>query len=243
MLLWVSLTAPLEPFKLKLILGLVLVVLLKCSLLLFGLCSSSQGQHRIDLLGLLRAPDFPPLGDICPICMKRKGEEEEHCWQCGNCVQGWHYHGTVCVNRNNEVFWFLLEVTWTWLAFTVHRLLVDGLTASNFKLLHFSTSSFFSNAALVEWLYSRAAYIYLLLFLYVKIFLIYQCLCMFQWIYMMVLKRTYNEVNHSERYTRFFRIGKTPEGSYKSQEIRLMEHGLIPGALKGIWNAVTYFFR
>lgn len=60
---------------------------------------------------------------------------------------------------------------------------------------------------------------------------------------MLVLNRTYQEANHSERYVKLFRIGKTHDGSYKSQEIRLMEKGLIRGCFMGIRNVIAYFFR
>lgn len=34
---------------------------------------------------------------------------------------------------------------------------------------------------------------------------------------MMVLNRTYQEVNNTEKYKRLYKIVKTSEGSYKSQ--------------------------
>ena len=46
--------------------------------------------------------------------------------------------------------------------------------------------------------------------------MIYQFMCVFQWLYMLVLNRTYQQANHSERYTKLYRIGKTMDGNYKS---------------------------
>jgi hypothetical protein len=80
-------------------------------------------------------------------------------------------------------------------------------------------------------------------FWYLKLFVAYQFCCLFQWGYMLVLNRTYREANYSERYPRLYQIGQTNDGSYKSQEIRLMEKGLIKGLCKGINNAIMYFFR
>ena len=60
---------------------------------------------------------------------------------------------------------------------------------------------------------------------------------------MLALNRTYQEANHSEKYTKLFRIGKTMDGNFKSEEIRLMENGFIPGVLGGLGNALLYFFR
>lgn len=59
---------------------------------------------------------------------------------------------------------------------------------------------------------------------------------------MLVLNRTHLEINNTEKFTKFYRIVKTQEGSYKSQEIRLMEKGMLFGVIRGLWNALRYFF-
>jgi len=48
-------------------------------------------------------------------------------------------------------------------------------------------------------------------------------------------------VNHSERYVRLYQIGRALDGSYKSQEIRILRNGLVLGFWKGISNICTYF--
>jgi hypothetical protein len=60
---------------------------------------------------------------------------------------------------------------------------------------------------------------------------------------MLVLNRTYFEINNTEKIKRLYRIGRTQDGSYKSQEIRLMERGLVGGCLKGLSNIFLYFFK
>ena len=53
---------------------------------------------------------------------------------------------------------------------------------------------------------------------------------------MMVLSRSYQEINHSERFGRLYRIGRTYDGSYKSEEIRLMRNGVVNAFWMGIQN-------
>jgi ABC-type protease/lipase transport system fused ATPase/permease subunit len=116
----------------------------------------------------------------------------------------------------------MTELVWFWLIYNMHGLLYDSLKIGNLKLMAFSSNFFFGNAAVIDELFSSEEYPTLGVFLYLKIFMIYQFFCVFQWLYMLVLNRTYQEANHSERYVRLYRIGKTHDGSYKSQEIRLM---------------------
>ena len=72
--------------------------------------------------------------------------------------------------------------------------------------------------------------------------MVYQFLCLFQWLFMLVLGRSYQEVNHSERFGKLYRIGRTSEGSFKSEEIRLMKRGFVNGICGGIQNVFSYFF-
>ena len=125
----------------------------------------------------------------------------------------------------------------------MHSLFVDYLKVHSLKILTFSTNFLFGNAAILDYLVQNEKYYLLALFAYLKFFLLYQFCCVFQWIYMLVLSRTYREANYSERYTKLYKISRTTEGSYKSQEIRLMENGLVPGVAEGLKNMVKYFFR
>lgn len=83
----------------------------------------------------------------------------------------------------------------------------------------------------------------LLWFLYLKGLLLYQFFCCFQWLAMMVLHRTYREINHTEKYKRLYRIVKTSDGNFKNQEIRLMEKGCCMGIASGVANTLKYFLR
>ena len=121
-------------------------------------------------------------------------------------------------------------------------MLYTSLQVHSLKILTFSSSILFGNAAIVDYLWASGDYFTLAIFVYLKIFLIYQFLCLFQWVYMLVLSRSYQEANHSERYTRLYKICRTSDGSYKSQEIRLMENGLCKGIVSALFNVFSYFF-
>jgi hypothetical protein len=80
-------------------------------------------------------------------------------------------------------------------------------------------------------------------FVFLKVFLIYQFFCCFQWVAMMVLQRTYREINNTEKYKRLYRVVKTSDGNFKNQEIRHMEKGFCRGIASGISSALKYFLR
>ena len=123
----------------------------------------------------------------------------------------------------------------------MHEILFNNLNVQYLNVLTFSDSIFFRNAAIMDHLMSNEEYFLLLIFWYLKMFIVYQFLCLFQWLYMLVLGRSYQEVNHSERFSKLYRIGRTSEGSYKSEEIRLMKKGIVNGICEGIQNAFSYF--
>jgi hypothetical protein len=57
-------------------------------------------------------------------------------------------------------------------------------------ILNFSSSHFFGNAAIIEQLYKTDILMFVW-FIFLKVFLLYQFFCLFQWVAMMVLSRTY----------------------------------------------------
>ena len=117
----------------------------------------------------------------------------------------------------------------------------DSFKLGSLNVFVFSDSLFFSNAAIIDRLVSSSSYFQLGAFVYLKLLMIYQFFCLFQWLYMLVLSRSYQEVNHSERYVPLYRIGSAMDGSYKSEEIRIMRNGLVSGIWQGIANICIYF--
>jgi hypothetical protein len=69
----------------------------------------------------------------------------------------------------------------------------------------------------VDYLYSSGQFLHLLWFLYLKGFILYQWLCCFQWVCMIVLHRTFREINNTEKYRRLYRIVQTADGNFKHQ--------------------------
>jgi len=111
--------------------------------------------------------------------------------KCKGCMPRFHYHSTVCVNRSNEVFWFLSEIAWFWLAYSMHSIMFSGFKLGSLNVLTFSESTFFGNAAVIDGLLSSSRYLQLSAFVYLKGLMVYQWLCLFQWLYMLVLSRSY----------------------------------------------------
>lgn len=79
----------------------------------------------------------------------------------------------------------------------MHDLFYDSLKVGNLKILAYSSNFFFGNAAVVEELCNSQEYLLLFVFLFLKLFMVYQFCCLFQWMYMLVLNRTYQEANHT----------------------------------------------
>jgi hypothetical protein len=63
-------------------------------------------------------------------------------------------------------------------------------------LLNFSNNLFFGNAAIIDELLNTNLTL-LVWFIFVKIFLIYQFFCLFQWLSMLILNRTHREINNT----------------------------------------------
>jgi hypothetical protein len=124
----------------------------------------------------------------------------------------------------------------------LHRILVTHLKLGSLFILNFSSSYFFGNAAILDELYNNDKLL-LAWFIFLKLFLLYQFFCLFQWVAMMVLGRTYREINNTEKYKRLYRVVKTSDGNFKSQEIRLLEKGFCLGGVRGIVSAIRYFLR
>ena len=222
--------------------ALLLVVALQSLMYLSTkVCGPSPRNQPADVLQLLRAPEFPPFPEVCPYCLVLPGRDEQHCSKCRACMPRFHFHSTVCVNKVNEVFWLLTEIVWFWLASWMHEIMFDSFKLGSLNVLAFSDSLFFSNAAIIDGLVSSSNYFQLGAFVYLKLLMVYQFFCLFQWLCMLVLSRSYQEVNHSERYVRLYRIGRAMDGSYKSEEIRIMRNGLVMGIWQGIANICTYF--
>ena len=78
--------------------ALVLLLGLKSCLNLFSYTSNNSTQRPPDFLGLLKAPEFPPMTEICPLCLSHLERNTEHCLRCDSCIPKYHYHGLVCVN-------------------------------------------------------------------------------------------------------------------------------------------------
>jgi hypothetical protein len=51
------------------------------------------------------------------------------------------------------------------------------------------------------------------------------------------------EINNTEKIKRLYKIGRTHDGNFKSQEIRIMEAGFVKGTLTGLKNIISYFFK
>ena len=140
--------SPFREYQESLSLGLLLLAVAQGCLWLFS--SSEKRMEVPNFLALLRAPEFPPLGEICPHCLIFHDRKLEHCLKCGTCVRGFHFHGLVCVNQSNEVFWWLAEVVLLWLAYRMNAILTTALKSSDLRVLHFSASWFFGTAAMAE---------------------------------------------------------------------------------------------
>lgn len=153
-----------------------------------------------------------------------------------------HFHNIICVNQSNEIFWFLIETYWLFVLYQYERIFTDSLRYGDLLLLNFSNSTFFGNAAIVEKLLDTDFNLFLW-FAFLKIFLVYQAFCCFEWLCMLVLSRTHKEINNTQNYPRLYRVVKTSEGGYKNQEIKLLEKGFIPGLFMGIRNILQYFFK
>ena len=50
-------------------------------------------------------PNYKTLEEICPLCTHFTDYMYDHCYTCGCCVEKYHFHSFVCVNKSNEVFW------------------------------------------------------------------------------------------------------------------------------------------
>lgn len=121
--------------------------------------------------------------------------------------------------------------------------MINRLTYDNLMALNFSDSNFlFRNAVWIEILYKTNKEM-VLWFIYVKVLMIYQSFCLFQWLCMLVLDRTYQEINNTHKYKKLYRVVQTKEGGYKHQEKRLLEHGIVKGFMYGAINVVLYFFK
>ena len=83
--------------------------------------------------------------DICAQCMDFMDVSKDHCKRCNSCVTRHHFHEVVCVNINNEVIWFLIEICWTWLVWKMHHVIYDTFKVNHLKILNFSSNWFFGN--------------------------------------------------------------------------------------------------
>lgn len=68
---------------------------------------------------ILGEPHYNTLQDICPMCVHFTHYRYDHCYVCGYCVDKFHFHSFVCINRANEVFWILGEFVWMYLIWAV----------------------------------------------------------------------------------------------------------------------------
>lgn len=70
---------------------------------IFGsLCKGNvQNLQKNTLSQILNEPNYQTLEDICPICVHYTNYRFEHCYKCGCCVQKFHFHSFVCVNKSN----------------------------------------------------------------------------------------------------------------------------------------------
>ncbi len=179
--------------------------------------------------------------DVCPECLTLQNPSKDHCRKSGRCVEGFHFYSITCVSKNNEVFWFFIEVFWYFLLNQMGNILITHLKLTNLLVFNFSSSSFFSFAAIIDELVSSSNWLVLGWFLFLKVFLLYQFFCLFQWASMMVLYRTYREINNTEKYKRLYRVVKTNDGNYKHQEIKLFDDGFVTGTIVGIIRVLRYF--
>lgn len=57
----------------------------------------------------------------------------------------------------------------------------------------------------------------------------------------MFMGRTYQHVNHTERYEFLYRVVKLRDGTLRNKEIRIFEDGFLLGILRGIRNIIKFF--
>lgn len=85
---------------------------------------------------------------------------------------------------------------------------VDELKFSRLIVNNFSGNMLFEVGIILETLYGLNSLL-LCWFIYLKIFLVYQFLCLFEIFYAMVLNRTLSEVNQTEKHKHLYRIVQT----------------------------------
>mgnify|MGYP003691644761 CR=1 FL=1 len=53
--------------------------------------------------------------------------------------------------------------------------------------------------------------------------------------------RTYQQVNHTEKYEHLYRVVKLKDGTLRNKEIRIFEDGFFIGLLRIVKNAIKFF--
>lgn len=93
---------------------------------IFDKIQDLRTSKQESFLKLVEAPKFPTLKDICSKCLHHTPQGYHHCDSCGACVNHFHYHDFVCVNKSNENIWVAIEFIWLYLINQAFWIIVDA---------------------------------------------------------------------------------------------------------------------
>lgn len=208
---------------------------------IFG-CRKSTEKSPVDFDKILRPPEFPPIEGVCGLSLEPYDPKLDYCYSLMENVPGLHFHTFVCVYEANQVFWFMLEGLWMALLWWLKTIIEDHAGHNSLLVSNLSSRWVFGWAAMLEWAWAQSPLTAAWL-VYLWLYTVYQFCCCFELVAMMVLNRTHMQINNTQNYPHLYRVVRASDGSFKSQEVRLMEGGFFKGVYLGLRNALLYFFR
>ena len=178
---------------------------------------------------------------MCPMCIHLTHYRYDHCYVCGYCVDKFHCHSFVCINRANEVFWILGEFVWLYLCWTVLGEFGKYMEWKEVSVVGVSGWQSIKMIAMGEHLFVEGKYIAIIWLIFLVFLYLYQllyCLALFG---MMCMRRKFQEIIQSEKYLHLYRVVKVDD-NYMNKEKKIFERGFLGGIQRCLRNFVVYFF-
>lgn len=164
----------------------------------------------------------------------------DHCFDCNRCVEKFHFHAFTCINKSNEMLWFILEFYWLYFLW----LMIDEFVAfSIVREMSLGDDYALFNFLRAVGLEYQSGNILLAGFMTITVFaLLQQFFFCLQLVGMMVTHRTYQQITQSEKYPHLYYPYKDSiDNKIKLREYRIFQKYRIWGFFVAVKNAVTYF--
>ncbi len=131
------------------------------------------------------------------MCVHLTHYRYEHCYVCGYCVDKFHFHSFVCINRANEVFWILGEFVWMYLVWAVLHEFNQFFEWSEISVSSVSSLRAMKLIATLEYLFVERKFVAMAWLSFLVFLFLYQLLYCLALVGMMCMRRKFQEVIHS----------------------------------------------